>query len=58
MELDAFIKSQEWSIYGVAPFDVVREKLKKHEKIFEAWVDKGFQADMDWLEQMKEDQSR
>ncbi len=31
------------------------KNLKKHEKIFEEWVKKGFEANMDYLNRMKED---
>ena len=53
--LAAFIKSQGWSEYGIQPASVVQKALESHETAFERWVQAGYQADMDYLEAMKED---
>ena len=53
--LEEFIKNQGWIMFGIISFEEVRENLKKHEKIFDEWVSHHYQADMDWLERMKED---
>jgi len=54
-KLRAFIEDQGWSGYGVVPISEVEVVLKEHEGIFESWLSKGFQADMGYLEAMKED---
>ncbi|MBU0578059.1 tRNA epoxyqueuosine(34) reductase QueG [Patescibacteria group bacterium] len=54
-DLKQFIKNQGWSNYGIVSFEEVRENLKKHEKIFQEWVKKGYEADMDYLERMEND---
>ncbi|MBU1018321.1 tRNA epoxyqueuosine(34) reductase QueG [Patescibacteria group bacterium] len=53
--LKTFIDSQGWSFFGIASFEKIKKNLKKHEKIFQKWIEKGFQADMDWLRRMKDD---
>ncbi len=53
--LEQFIKNQGWTTFGVTSFEEIKENLKKHEKIFDEWVSHHYQADMDWLERMKED---
>ena len=54
-QLGAFIEDQCWSGYGVAPISDVEVALKKHEGIFEEWLKQGYQAEMSYLESMKED---
>ena len=54
-ELKAFIRNQSWSNFGVASISAVEIALRKHEGIFEKWLARGFQADMAYLEEMKED---
>ena len=54
-ELNQFIKNQGWSMYGIISFEESRKNLKKHEKIFQEWLKKGYEADMDYLEKMEED---
>ncbi|MBN2096550.1 tRNA epoxyqueuosine(34) reductase QueG [Candidatus Peregrinibacteria bacterium] len=53
--LEKFIGFQGWSMFGITPFEKIRKNLKKHEKFFEEWIKKDYQADMDWLELMKKD---
>lgn len=54
-DIEKFIKGQGWSTFGIVDFLKIKENLKKHEKIFEKWVKKGFEADMDYLKNMQED---
>ncbi|MBU1685295.1 tRNA epoxyqueuosine(34) reductase QueG, partial [Patescibacteria group bacterium] len=54
-KLTGFIKDQGWSDFGIAPISDVESALKKHEGIFEKWVELGFQAEMAYLEAMKDD---
>lgn len=54
-KLRAFIEDQGWSGYGVASISEVETALQRHEGIFEDWLERGFQADMSYLEAMKED---
>jgi len=54
-DLKQFIQNQGWSIYGIVSFEEVQKNLKKHEKVFEEWLKKGYEADMDYLERMEED---
>ncbi len=56
--LKQFIDGQGWSFFGIASFEKIKSNFKKHEKIFKEWIKKGYQADMDWLERMKEDRFR
>lgn len=51
----AFIEGQGWSGFGVAPISDVAIALRRHKGIFEAWSKRGFQADMPYLEAMRED---
>lgn len=53
--LEQFIQKQGWSMFGIADYQTVLTELQKHEKIFQEWVKKGFEADMDYLEKMEED---
>jgi len=55
VKLRAFIEDQGWSGYGIASIQELRMTLEEHEGIFESWLRKGFQADMDYLEAMKKD---
>lgn len=54
-EIRAFLESQGWSAFGIVPILDVRKALQEHETIFEKWLSKGFQADMGYLESMKND---
>lgn len=54
-QLKAFIENQGWSAFGIASISAVKEALKKHEGIFEEWLAKEFDAEMDYLEAMKKD---
>jgi epoxyqueuosine reductase len=54
-DLTDFIKGQGWSDFGVVAVDELREVLKEHEPVFEAWLRQGYQADMGYLEAMKAD---
>ncbi len=55
MEIEAFIRGQGWSMFGVTSFEEISKNLEKHEIVFDDWIQKGFQADMNWLKDMKED---
>ena len=50
-----FIHSQDWSSFAVVEALELQVALAKHEGLFERWVANGYQADMDYLEGMKED---
>jgi len=54
-QLEQFIGKQGWSMFGIVEFEKIRKNLEKHEKIFQEWVKKGFEADMDYLEKMEDD---
>ncbi len=54
-QLEQFIQGQGWSGFGVIPIAELQKALETHEGIFEKWLKKGFQADMGYLENMKED---
>ncbi|PIZ72586.1 tRNA epoxyqueuosine(34) reductase QueG [Candidatus Peregrinibacteria bacterium CG_4_10_14_0_2_um_filter_43_11] len=53
--LKTFIDDQGWNFFGITDFSFLHFNLKKHKKIFELWTQRGFQADMNYLEQMEED---
>lgn len=53
--LSQFIKSQGWSMYAVIDIESLSPQLSKHKIIFEEWVSRGFSADLDYLDNMKED---
>lgn len=53
--LNTFIASQGWSSFGVISIAEVQSALKKHEGVFEAWIKKGYQAEMEYLENMQKD---
>ena len=55
VKLVQFIKQQGWSMFGIVSFEKVRKNLEKHEKVFDQWIEKGFEADMDYLNKMKGD---
>ncbi|MDH5596950.1 MAG: tRNA epoxyqueuosine(34) reductase QueG [Candidatus Peregrinibacteria bacterium] len=55
VELKKTIDEQEWASYGVVSYAELKRALAQHEGIFEKWVAKGYQADMDYLERMKGD---
>ncbi|MBU0727840.1 hypothetical protein KKA95_04100, partial [Patescibacteria group bacterium] len=44
--LEKFIYNQGWSMYGIVSFEEIQKSLKKHKKIFEEWLKKGYEADM------------
>jgi len=54
-QLKAFIEDQGWSDFGVASIAEVETALKKHEGIFKEWLKQGYQAEMGYLEAMKDD---
>lgn len=54
-KLDAYIKEQGWSFYGVVDYDTLKPALEEHEGIFEKWLLKGYHGEMGYLERMKED---
>jgi epoxyqueuosine reductase len=54
-ELRVFIEDQGWSGFGIASISEVEAALKKHEGIFERWLGRGFQAEMDFLKKMQKD---
>jgi len=54
-KLRAFVEGQGWSGFGIASISEVEVALKVHEGIFEGWLEQGFQADMAYLEAMKND---
>jgi len=53
--LTAFIEDQGWSGFGVVHLPELETTLRRHHGIFESWLEKGFQADMRYLELMKAD---
>ena len=53
--LEQFIKKQGWTMFGIADFEAIREKLMEHEKIFSERESKGLEADMDYLKKMQND---
>ena len=53
--LQQFIKDQGWSFYGIVDTKTVKTALNKHKIIFDRWISHGFQADMNYLERMKDD---
>jgi len=54
-KLKGFIEGQGWSAFGVVSIQDVKTALGRHEKIFEKWLEQGYQADMNYLETMKND---
>ncbi|MDH5597367.1 MAG: DUF1730 domain-containing protein, partial [Candidatus Peregrinibacteria bacterium] len=54
-ELKKTIDEEGWASYGVISYGELKRALAQHEGFFERWVAKGYQADMDYLERMKED---
>ncbi len=54
-KLEQFIEGQGWSTHGVVSLEEIRKNLKKHEAVFDDWMKRGFSADLDYLERMKED---
>src|SRR3989338_8653550 len=54
-DIEAFIKSEGWTDFAVLSADTVKKSLDRHKGVYEAWVSRGYQADMDYLERMKED---
>ena len=54
-QLKAFIEKQGWADFGVITFSDLKPVLEKHHQIFEQWLSRGFQADMNYLEKMKND---
>ena len=42
-------------MFGITSFEEIKKNLKKHEKIFQEWVKKGFEADMSYLLRMEDD---
>ena len=54
-QLKVFIEDQGWSGFGVISIEETEKVLKRHEGVFERWLAKGFQAEMRYLETMKED---
>lgn len=53
--LDDFLKDQGWSFFSIVDRNTVEKALNRHKTIFEDWVSKNYVADMDYLENMKED---
>lgn len=50
-----FIRLQGWTDYGIVSGDDLKAALEIHEGVFERWLERGFQADMHYLETMRED---
>ena len=42
-------------VFWCGGFETLQKALNKHEGVFEQWLSQGFQADMDYLENMQED---
>lgn len=55
LNLESFIEDQGWSSYGVISVKDLRPLLEEHERIFKRWLSKGYQANMGYLEAMKND---
>jgi epoxyqueuosine reductase len=53
--LEQFIKEQKWSMYGIVDADTLKTALKRHKVVFDEWISRRYQADMDYLERMEED---
>jgi epoxyqueuosine reductase len=53
--LEKFIKGQKWSMYGIVGIDELKKALNKHKVIFDEWISRHYEADMDYLEKMEED---
>lgn len=53
--LKQFIESQGWSFFGIADIAAVQTRLDQHRPLFDAWVEKGLHAGMDYLPRMAED---
>jgi len=53
--LEEFIKSQDWTDFGIVSISMVKQALSEHEVLFDKWVESGYMANMDYLVNMKED---
>jgi epoxyqueuosine reductase len=55
MKFEQFIKEQGWSIYGIVGIDELKQALKKHKIVFDEWISRHYQANMDYLVRMEDE---
>lgn len=54
-EIEGVIRDLGWSDHGIVSAIAVKEALLRHEGVYERWVGQGYQANMAYLSQMKQD---